>query len=57
MPAFDVFDRELGIEKNAVVEFGDGFIARSSNQFGEPADIHVSGLVQGNGEGVGRTFD
>ena len=57
MPVFDAFDRELGIKKNAVAEFGDGFIARSSNQFGDPVEIDVSGLVQGDGEGVGRAFD
>src|SRR5208283_2249789 len=46
-----------GIKKNAATEFGDGFIARSSKQFGDPVEIDVSGLVQGDGEGVSRAFD
>jgi len=50
LPVFDAFNCELRIKKNAAAEFGDGFIARASEQFGDPVEIDVSGLMKGDGE-------
>ena len=44
--------RRLGIEEDALAQFGDRRLARPAEKLGDAVEIDEAGLVQGNGERV-----